>query len=63
MKTTTRNYDVKVDGRIFKNAERFTAYKNNSFFNSIEEQAREKYFGQDQLVKIDHASRIIILNY
>lgn len=61
----TRRYDVKDlnEGRTFEKAAVFTAFSNSSHWNSIEDQAREKFNRPDQFVKIDHVSRLIIVNY
>lgn len=63
--TAGRNYDVQVlsEGRTYQNAEVFTARKDSNYFNTIREQAEQKYPGPDQFVKIDHVSRLIVVNY
>lgn len=63
--TAGRNYDVKVlsEGHIYENAAVFTARQDINYFNSIREQAEEKYSGPNQFVDIDHVSRLITLNY
>lgn len=60
-KTAKRKYSFIVDGKHFEKEETFEGRNSDRFFNDLEEEIKAKY--GDRIKKIDHASRIIHLEY
>lgn len=59
----SKKYSIIVNGQLFEDCVTFSAKNDSNFFNNIEHQIKEKYCKQDQIIKIDHASMVIKLNF